>query len=119
MPARSSNSFIRRWPDRDTVHAAVTQWAEETIERDQAVTRIGYAGSYARGDWGLGSDVDIIILVNSTEEPSERRALSYDATRLPVPADVIVYTESEWEDLRSRSGAFQEVVWCADRDSNE
>ncbi|MDP3768521.1 MAG: nucleotidyltransferase domain-containing protein, partial [Dehalococcoidia bacterium] len=69
---------------------------------------------YARGDWGVGSDVDLLVIVSASAHPSERRALEWDATDLPVPADVLVYTEEEWASLRGRrfhDSVMREVVW--------
>ena len=56
---------------------------------------------------GVGSDVDVVIVVAASDEPFERRALRWDVTELPVPADVLVYTEHEWESLpqQGRFGA--------------
>lgn len=63
------------------------------------VLRIGYVGSYARGDWGVGSDLDLIMVVEHADSPWELRSASWDTTTLPVPADLIVYTENEWNAL--------------------
>lgn len=52
MPVRSLSSSMLRWPDRETVDRAVRRWAEEVARRKPEVVRIGYFGSYARGDWG-------------------------------------------------------------------
>jgi predicted nucleotidyltransferase len=41
------------------------------------VLEIGYFGSYARGDWGVGSDVDLIVIVAESELPRERRAVEF------------------------------------------
>jgi hypothetical protein len=84
------------------------------------VARIGYFGSYARGNWGVGSDVDLIIVVDSSDEPPERRGVHWDATALPVPADVLVYTATEWAAL-SQGGRFgqtvgRETVWVYSRE---
>lgn len=49
------------------------------------VVRVGDLGSYARGDWGVGSDLDLIIIVDQSDDPFERRAARWDATELPVP----------------------------------
>jgi hypothetical protein len=58
------------------------------------ILQIGYFGSYARGDWGVGSDLDLIVIVESSSEPMERRAAEwYD--RLPVLRS-FGYTEDEW-----------------------
>jgi len=63
------------------------------------VVQIGYFGSYARGDWGVGSDLDLVIVIESADLPFEQRATEWDTTGLPVPADVLVYTRPEWEAL--------------------
>jgi hypothetical protein len=77
--------------------------------------RIGYFGSYARGDWGVGSDLDLVIIVEQDPEPFERRALAWDTTDLPVPADVLVYAKREWDAItqHGRMGKTlqDETVW--------
>lgn len=58
MPVRSLNSSVLRWPDPDSVVKAVRRWAKKYGENKPEVERIGYFGSYARGDAGVGSDLD-------------------------------------------------------------
>ncbi len=82
--------------------------------------RIGFFGSYARGDWGVGSDLDLILIVDRTGERFERRAVSWDTTALPVPADVVVYSASEWEGMagsRFAETIRREAVWVYERDA--
>lgn len=94
-------------------------WASDVANARDDVRRIGYFGSYARDDAGVGSDVDIVIVVDAAAEPFERRAVAFDATRLPVPADVLVYTTREWAELGSApgfvSGVEREAVWVVSR----
>ena len=76
--------------------------------------RIGYFGSYARGDWGVGSDLDLIIILKSSKQPFEKRSIEWNATELPVPADVLVYTQEEWDSLsktRFHKTVTREAVW--------
>ena len=80
------------------------------------VLKIGYFGSYARGDWGVGSDLDLILILQHSELPFEKRALEWDVLGLPVPADVVVYTQAEWEEMAGKNGRFyrmieNEAVW--------
>jgi len=67
----------------------------------------------------MGSDVDLLILVNHTDLPFERRALLFDASGLPVPADVLVYTVEEWNNLQTNSASVRriasEVYWLFQR----
>ena len=115
MPVRSLDSSVLRWPDRDAVDRAVRGWATEVGRNDRRIRRIGYFGSYARGNWGVGSDVDLVVVLESSDEAFERRAIAFDTLPLPVPADLFVYTVDEWERMRREGGlpktVTPEVVW--------
>lgn len=119
MPVRSLRSSVLRWPDRDEVDRAVRAWAVDVAARDAVVRRVGYFGSYARGDWGVGSDVDVVVVAAESSQPFDRRPLAFDPTGLPVPADVLVYTEAEWERMSIDGGLPRivagEVVWVLER----
>ena len=115
MPVRSLSSPVLRWPDRATVDGAVRAWAAQLAAHHAELLRVGYFGSYARGDWGVGSDLDLVVVVASADEPFLTRAASWDTTGLPVPADLLVYSRDEWDAL-DRRGRFcamlaREVVW--------
>lgn len=119
MPVRSLSSSVLKWPSRQTVDTAVRRWAA-AVARDPNVLRVGYFGSYARGDSGVGSDVDLIIILagaGSGREPD----FTCDVHALPVPADVLVYTVEEWDRLkgaeRFASTLEREAVWVYARDT--
>lgn len=114
MPVRLSSTAVLAWPDSQLVAEAARRWAEDLRRAEAGVVAVGYFGSYARGDWGVGSDLDVVVIVDDSPEPFERRAARWDATRLPVPADVLVYTRPEWERLSARP---REVVWVSGRPS--
>jgi len=103
MPVRSLSSSVLKWPDAATVREALTRWGAQVARHRPDLRRLGYIGSYARGDWGVGSDVDVIIVVEDSSVPFERRAAEWDTASLPVPADLLIYTEREWESLPSDS----------------
>ncbi len=113
MPVRSLNSSVFRWPDGKAVDDAARHWAAEESRNRKGVLRIGYFGSYARGDWGVGSDLDLVVVVKSSTLAFERRAVEWDTTKLPVPADLLVYTNGEWQSLagRFRDTLEKETVW--------
>jgi predicted nucleotidyltransferase len=100
---------VLRWPDRDAVDRAVRAWADRAADDDPRVAAVGYFGSYARGTWGVGSDVDVVVLLAEASEPFERRTLSFDTRSLPVPPDLFVYTVEEWERL-AEAGALPAAV---------
>ena len=115
MPVRSLSSAVLKWPDRATVAAALAEWATATRARTAAVLRVGYFGSYASGRPGPGSDIDVVMVITSSPTPFERRASEWNLTRLPVPADLLVYTREEWEHLPQESRLTRvlktETVW--------
>jgi predicted nucleotidyltransferase len=107
---------VLKWPDRLTVDQAVKSWVESEIKKHPDLKQLGYYGSYARGDWGVGSDLDLIAVVDQTNEPFERRSVSWQLLNLPVPAELIVYTVEEWRRLKEKDGRFarmlkKEVKW--------
>lgn len=121
MPVRSLSSPILKWPDAQTVDSAVRRWTEKVARHRGDVLRVGYFGSYARGDWGVGSDLDLIIIVEHTDLPFDRRNVSWKVNALPVPVDVLIYTQTEWQALREQKARFysmvmQEAVWILGED---
>ena len=116
MPVRSLNSSVLKWPDQKRVDTAVRTWANAEIRRHNGLCRLGYFGSYARDDWGVGSDLDLIAIMANSSEPFERRSLFWELSALPVPAELLVYTEKEWERIQKENGLFirtlnRETVW--------
>lgn len=116
MPVRSLSSHVLKWPNLQTVDQAVRHWARRITQERQDIYGIGFFfGSYARGDWGVGSDLDLVIIIEKSEQPFVKRAVEFDVTDLPVPADVLVYTKEEWQGLDEQSKFYQtlkrEAVW--------
>lgn len=115
MPIRSLRSSVLAWPDRATVEAALRAWAEAERLRRPELLGVGYFGSYARDEWGPGSDLDIILIARE-DAPFEMRGARWDLTGLPVPAEALVYTPDEWQAVLERGGRFarmleREMVW--------
>jgi uncharacterized protein len=110
MPVRSSNSRVLRWPDATQVHAALATWAQALRSREPALHAVGYFGSYARGDWGPGSDVDVVVVLTSDDTPPLERTRRFDMASLPVPADLLVYTIAEFDELRRSGTRFADTL---------
>jgi predicted nucleotidyltransferase len=110
MPVKSSTSSVLRWPDRHAVEAALRGWAAAEATRHPGLVRLGVFGSYARGDAGVGSDLHLVAVVEDSEEPFERRAVSWDLAALPVPAEILVYTQAEWRKLLGEGSRFAAVL---------
>ena len=124
MPVRSLNSSVIRWPDLDEVREAIDLWARGEVRSHPDLLRLGYFGSAARGDWGVGSDLDLVAVVSESGQAFERRGLSWDLSSLPVASDLLVYTESEWSAVQKGGGRFartlsRETVWIYTKGSTD
>ena len=120
MPVRSLNSSVLKWPDQTEADRAVRLWAAAETKQKTDIVRLGYFGSYARGDWGVGSDLDLIAVVDETNLPFERRAVDWHLEHLPIPSEILIYTVDEWQHLLSKGSRFarmlkSEVVWIYER----
>ncbi|WP_211205275.1 nucleotidyltransferase domain-containing protein [Pseudothermotoga thermarum] len=92
------------------------EWAKTIVEKRNDIVKIGYFGSYARGDWGVGSDLDVVIIVKDSKLPFEKRAVEFDTTQMVVPVDLVVYTQLEFEKMKASGSSFikmieKEVQW--------
>jgi predicted nucleotidyltransferase len=86
----------------------VRDWADQALINHHEILGLGYFGSYARGDWGVGSDLDLIVIVTDSKLPFNQRAIEWDVTSLPVSTDILVYTLEEWQALESER--FKKVI---------
>ncbi len=115
MPVRSLNSPILKWPGIETVLTSLQIWAKRLVSEQPDVIRIGYFGSYARKDWGVGSDLDLLIVLEDSIKGAVNRI---DTTPLPVPVDLISYTESEFKRIKQEArltAILEEVIWIVER----
>lgn len=113
MPVRSLSSSVLAWPTAEQVVGAARYWALPHAE-SESVLAIGYYGSYARGDWGVGSDLDLVVVL--ADGSSAASGIDWQLESLPVPAEVRVYSASEWNallrsDLRMAKVLREETVW--------
>lgn len=109
MPVRSLDSSVLRWVSKEEVERALKTWVLKVKSDHPEIKKIGYFGSYARGDWGVGSDFDILIVIEKSEEPFLNRGLRFDPKEIPVPVHILVYTEEELEKLRNTK-FYKEVI---------
>lgn len=81
--------------DRKEVLSAVTRWLARLAAGRPEVVRAILFGSYARDDFGPGSDVDLLLILHGHPEPFHRRIVDYLPDGVGLPIDVFPYTEDE------------------------
>ena len=99
MPVRSLNQSVLRWPKPELILAAVQQWAEDQQALRPALAKVGVFGSYGRGDAGVGSDLDLLLVDGSATGPQQQRLLKWPLERLPLSCDALVLTPTELHEL--------------------
>ena len=110
MPVTSSISSVKRWPNAEVVLRSLGDWGAAELANRDGLLGFGYFGSYARGDEGFGSDLDLIAIVEADDRPAMERALDWPTENLPVPADLLVYTIEEWQRLQAEGGRFARTL---------
>jgi predicted nucleotidyltransferase len=123
MPVKSFNSRVLKWPEKEEVHRSVETWAKQICEKFPGIVLVGYFGSYARDDWGVGSDLDVVMVVKGTVEDELKREAGLSLKGLPVPVDLLFYSAKEWRSMsnNTRFGKMikTETIWVfGDEDNN-
>jgi predicted nucleotidyltransferase len=107
---------VLTWPRREAVEEALRAWSDGMTRSRTDVLGVGFFGSCARGDAGLGSVLDVVVVTRSDEPPARRPPAFDTVTAFPVPVDLIACTRAEWSERRAGGDPFfrrlaQEVVW--------
>ena len=106
MPVRSLNSAVLKWPEQAAVLNKTKQWAILEGERNKNIKNIYCFGSVVSRNWGVGSDLDILIEVNTSKMSFPLRGLKCDTSRIPVPVEIMVYTTEELNKMQAEKRRF-------------
>jgi predicted nucleotidyltransferase len=93
------NSAGPRFADRDKVFDLARKTARQIADQNPEVLKILLFGSFARGDYGLRSDLDLLIVLRASDEAAHERLSRFLAYTPMYPTDMLVYTN---EELRTR-----------------
>ena len=72
------------------------------------ITRVYLFGSFARGDFDEGSDIDLLIIGDFKGRLVERIKTVMDMTDLPI--EPLVYTDEEFETMRHSNPFIKEIL---------
>ncbi|WP_231597352.1 nucleotidyltransferase domain-containing protein [Synechococcus sp. CBW1004] len=106
----SSAGSVLRWPSFDQVIDQATRWATTQQQQNPDLLAVGVFGSYGRGDAGVGSDLDLVLILESCALPIWERLRRWDTGALPLACDLLVYSREEWQTLPSWNPRLAEVL---------
>lgn len=72
------------------------------------ITNIYLFGSFARGDFNEGSDIDLLLVGDFSGKLHERIKEILDLTDLPI--EPLVYTEEEFEEMQRNNSFIKEIL---------
>lgn len=113
MQKQSSDSAAIRLPDRETLIEKLKRMVAQMLEDFNEVEEVILFGSLARGDDGINSDADVLIVLNSS--PYERhfdRIPEYAGAFLSFDTDVDVfpYTRVKLDSMKEDGNLFIKSV---------
>jgi predicted nucleotidyltransferase len=93
-------------PDWTGILDRLQSWADDLVASDTNVLGVLLYGSLARDDHAPGSDGDLIIVVEDSQDDPADRACRLRIPRIGVPVDLTVYTDAELSHLISEKLPF-------------
>jgi hypothetical protein len=103
MQRQSLSSVEIKSSNQDTVAQSVSNYIDWLRKEHPEVVRIIWFGSRVNGLPTPGSDVDLCIVVMSSNKSRRDRIPDYLPVGFPVGIDLFVYTIEEFKQLRKTS----------------
>ena len=95
MPVRSLKQSVLRWPEPAAVLAQVRTWSARMGAVQPGLQKVGVFGSYGRGQAGVGSDLDLLVVDANASGTQGQRLLIWPLAELPLSCDALVLTPAE------------------------
>ena len=107
---RSLNSVVIKSIDREQIRRAVLSYVAQLRRQHPEVERVIWFGSWMTGLPTPGSDVDLCLIVSSSDKPARDRISDYLPLGFPVGIDLFAYTQTEFEHLRQSSPDWYQAI---------
>ncbi len=104
------SSVVVKSADRERIARAVQDYVARLRAEHPEVRRVIWFGSWVTGRPRPGSDVDLCVIVASSDKPRRERMVEYLPVGFPVGVDLFVYTEEEWERLKHEAPTWYAVI---------
>jgi uncharacterized protein len=99
MLKRSSPSVKITFANREQILRALESLVKTWVKKYPEIEKIILFGSYARGDYFPGSDVDVLIIITESNKRALERIPSFYPSSFPCDIDIFPYTKKEIERL--------------------
>lgn len=105
-----SNSVVIKSIDREKIQAAAQTYADHLRRHHPEIEKIIWFGSYIVGLPTPASDVDLCLIITSSDKPVRDRISEYLPLGFPAGIDLFVYTNEEFEQLKHSSPGWSETI---------
>jgi len=87
--------------NEEIIKETIIEEAKSRLIKTYDPLEIYLFGSYAWGQPDKDSDLDLVVVIDQSNEKSYKRPIrGYDALMsLRIPNDIIIYTKCEWDEL--------------------
>jgi uncharacterized protein len=89
-------TFTNREQILKALENLIQEWTQQHPELEQVIL----FGSFARGDYFPGSDVDVLLILENSAQPLLNRIRKFLPTHFPVDIDIFPYTRDEIERVK-------------------
>lgn len=90
------SSVVIKSIDEAAVRQAMDRYAAQLLARPD-VQEVVVFGSFERGTYAPGSDLDVLIVLAAADVPPRDRSAGLRPARFPVPLDLFPFTREELE----------------------
>jgi predicted nucleotidyltransferase len=96
--------------DPEEIDRAVERYVTVLREKHPEIIRAIWFGSWVNGDSTPGSDVDLCLILKSSEKSIRERIPDYLPVGFPVGVDIFPYTEEEFRRLVTDSPGWSRAI---------
>jgi predicted nucleotidyltransferase len=95
MREPSSPSVKVTFTNREQILKALENLIQEWTQQHPELEQVILFGSFARGDYFPASDVDVLLILEKSDESLLTRIRKFLPTHFPVDIDIFPYTKDE------------------------
>ena len=104
------NSVVIKSINREEIDRSVDSYTGDLRAKHPEIERIYWFGSWVDGLPSPGSDVDMCIIISSSEKIMRDRIPEYLPVKFPLGIDLFVYTRDEFEQLAVDHPGWYKVI---------